>query len=109
MIRVAILLSVLVLGFLFFKKFKDDKDLNKEIGFVLVFLFVLILYHQNYTNQIQDKVTKLLIAFKEGKVLVCQDNKVDKEHFDFESGTMVFISREIVDIKYPITSCKVKK
>ena len=109
MLRVAILLAVVVLLFLFYKKFKHDKDLNKEIVGVFVILISLILFFEYQSSKVREKVTSILIAFKEGKSLVCQNHKVDKKSFDYESGTMVFISKEIVDIKYPITSCKVKK
>ena len=109
MLRIFIIIFFLILIFLVVKKFKEDKDLNKEIFIVLIILIGLIFSYQYIQNQVQNKITNLLIAFKEGKELLCNGNIVDKNHFDYESGTMVFISKKIVDIKYPILSCKIKK
>jgi len=107
-IRVAILVVFLLLIYFFYKKYRYQKDLNKEIALILIVLMGLILFYQYNNNKVQDKVTNLLIAFKEGKKLSCDENIVDKNSYDYESGTMVFISKKIVDIKYPILSCEVK-
>jgi len=106
MIRVAILLVAFVLLFLLYKKFKDNKNLNKEITIISLVLLGLIITHEHFSNQTRQKVTKLLIAFKEGKTLVCHDKKIDKNTFEYESGTMVFISKKLGKEKYSITECK---
>jgi TctA family transporter len=108
-LRVAILIVALLLLFLIYKRFKDDKKFNFEIGSLVMLLLIMISLYEYNSNKTREKVTKLLVSFKEGKTLICQDAKVDKEHFDYESGTMVFISKKIVDIKYPIQGCKQQK
>ena len=109
MIRFAIFFLVFVLLFFLFKRYKEDKTFTREIAGTLALMLLLIFVYQYKSNKVADRITELLVAFKEGKVLLCHDKDVDKKSFDFESGTMVFISKKIVDIKYPITSCKVKK
>ena len=109
MLRVAILFVAILLLFFIYRRFKDDKKFNLEIGSLLLILLIMIGFHEYYSNKTREKVTKLLVSYKEGKTLICQDAKVDKNHFDYESGTMVFISKKIVDIKYPIQGCKVEK
>jgi len=108
-IRVAILITVLVLLFFIYKRFQSDKAFKLEISVTLLILVGLISFYEYQNTKRRTLITNLLIAFNEGKTLSCHDKDVDKKHFDYESGTMVFISKEIVDIKYPILSCKVKK
>ena len=108
MIRVAIFFLLCILLVLVYVKFRNNKDLNKEITFVSILLLALILFFQYLNAKFQHKVTKLLIAYNKGQTLICKNAKVDKRSFDYESGTMVFISKKIVDIKYPILECKIK-
>ena len=108
MIRVAILITALILLFFIYQKFQSDRAFKLEIGLTLSLLLSLIIFYEYQNTKIQNSVTQLLTAFNEGKQLVCRGNEVDKTHFDYESGTMVFISKKIVDIKYPILECKIK-
>jgi len=107
-IRVAILITVLVLLFFIYQKFQSDKTFKLEISATLALLLSLIIFYQYQNDRLQEKVTKLITAFNEGKQLSCNGDLVDNITFDYESGTMVFISKKIVDIKYPITSCSIK-
>ncbi len=78
------------------------------LGWVAIFLYS---YVQNQKRIVRDR---LLYEFRHDVHLTCVDSfgkrvQVDKEHFDYISGTQVFIGKEKTPYEglvVPIESCK---
>ncbi len=62
-------------------------------GFAIAFLVLGAVYSLNQEKSGEDNLHKIL-AFNEGKTLQCNEIEVDKEHFNFVSGTLTFISKD---------------
>ena len=105
MLRIAIFFTALALLFFIIKRIKEDKNFTKEIVSIMIALLIMIGFHEYFSNKERVKVTNILVAFKEGKTLLCHDAKVNKDSFEYESGTMVFISKKNEDVKYPVLGC----
>ena len=113
-IRVAIILLSLLLIFFLVRKYIHQKDTSlKKILATIAVLIYLIALHNYHMNQESKRVQKMLIAFKEGKTIICKDDDKDvnitKDDFNFESGTLVFINNKIPDIRYSVDDCKLER
>ena len=113
----AILLIFGVVGAVVYFFTDMTKQLKYTILSALLLGWVLVAVYSYYQNQKRIRIDKLYYEFNHGKVLVCEAPfgekvKVDKEHFNFVSGTLVFMGKE--GTKYeglvvPIDSCEVER
>ena len=90
------------------KKYQDKESVPlKNILVTIGIIIFLAIVHESHEEEKGQKVQKFLIAFKEGKTIICKDKyKITKYDYNFESGTMVFINKKITDIRYSIDECK---
>ena len=110
-IRIAIVLLSLLLIFFLIRKYIHQKDTSiKKIFATIAVLIYLIALHNYHMTQESKRVQKMLIAFKEGKTIICKDDSKDvnitKDDYNFESGTLVFINNKIPDIRYSVDDCR---
>ncbi len=59
----------------------------------------------------EERTRELYIAFRQGKSIVCDDQKVTQKHFYFETGTESFVSTveegPLAGLVYPADQCEV--
>jgi len=74
-------------------------------------LALLWLYEMSVDHG-DTKVRNLYNAFKQGKTIVCKDQKVTPEHFYFETGTESFVSTDekgpLDGLIYPADECEIE-
>ncbi len=74
----------------------------------------LVAIYSYYQNKKRIVIDRLYYEYNQGQVLKCKDPfgeivKVDKRHFNFVSGTLVFVGKEgtkFEGLVVPIESCK---
>ena len=106
-----ILLYILAILFLALFAFSLRKILKKKTKpfFIILLIFFIILaviFELNNAKK-SDLRQELILAFNQGREISCKKISVSKEHFNYEFGTMSFISKDnnkslnslILDIK----------
>ncbi|NPA63516.1 MAG: hypothetical protein GXO16_00940 [Epsilonproteobacteria bacterium] len=92
------------------------KQLKYTILSALVLGWILVAIYSYYQNQKRILIDKLYYEFSHGRVLECEAPfgervKVDKNSFNFVSGTLVFVGKEgssYEGLVVPIDSCKLE-
>ncbi len=89
-------------------------DLPKRIkGFTISIFIIAILFTWGYewlVESAQKRVEPLILEFKKGNDLICEDHKVNKKTYIYESGTSSLFPKEgVVGKTYAITQCKLPK
>lgn len=105
---------LLALGFflvlpLLLNIFTELDNRQKQIVYAIsaAIVGVLILYQYLQLNEGGRDQEKIL-AFEQGATLVCNGQEVDKEHFNFVSGTLTFVGKpgtSKVNSTYQLENC----
>ncbi len=94
----------------------SSRSITSKQKMILATLLVLIfgggyIYETNLDKQELNSLKKIE-AFKQGKTLICNNIKVNKEHFDYLSGTETFSPKpndKYVDMVISVDKCVVQK
>lgn len=104
-------LLALVGIFLLLGQFTKLQAKQKALAAFITALVVVGLYlFEEQNNQARAKTQALLLAFEHGKVLECNEIKVEKKDFNYAYGTRSFIAQEESSHKgliIPIKDCKI--
>ncbi len=108
------ILFVVVLLTLFAAQFEKISHQRKmHILKVAALILLLAWLYQNMIDTQTQKRRAKVIAFKQGKTLICQDNPISQKFFYYESGTQSFLTNDknssLNGIIYPIQECEIKE
>ncbi len=107
------LLLVAAVAVLFFSK-RDTLSKESKIYMVLslVAIFFMGWAFNAYSNKIAQQNREIILAYEQGKDIICQGYTVNQEDFIYVSGTLSFVSkdkkRELKGLVFDISKCKVK-
>ncbi|MEA3523033.1 MAG: hypothetical protein U9R50_08650 [Campylobacterota bacterium] len=91
------ILGLVAVG-VFFLVLHNLTELNhKEKGTAVAVLLGLVLsmyLFNTYSDSQRDKVTNIVLDYKQNKTLTCKDIKVNKTNFSYSVGTQTFIGLE---------------
>ncbi|RUM68682.1 MAG: hypothetical protein DSZ05_00670 [Sulfurospirillum sp.] len=78
---------------------------------IAALVFALLWLYEASVDHSDKRIRNLYNAFRQGKTILCQDQKVTQAHFYFETGTESFVSTEesgpLSGLIYPASSCEV--
>ncbi|AXP08454.1 hypothetical protein N4T57_03850 [Campylobacter hepaticus] len=106
-----ILIYIFIILFLSFLIFILDKKLGKKVkpffGILFVICIILIVFFEFKNTQKSHLKNDIIVAFNQGKSILCKDINISKMYFNYEFGTGSFISKDnnqsfnslIIDIK----------
>ncbi len=108
------ILFVIILLTLFAAQFEKISHKRKMHILKIAALIILLswLYQNMILNQTQQRRAKV-IAFEQGKTLICKEQAISKKFFYYESGTQSFLTNDknnsSAKIIYPIQDCHIKE
>ncbi len=71
----------------------DHKEKGIAVSVLLGLIFSMYLFNV-YSDSARDKVTNIVLDYKQDKTLTCKDIKVNQKSFSYSVGTQTFIGRE---------------
>ncbi|NPA82150.1 MAG: hypothetical protein GXO31_06030 [Epsilonproteobacteria bacterium] len=105
---------VIILIFILFGIIKSNFSLKNKIIFlfILSFLIFAAFVYEAKLSEKEDKYRNLMIAFNQGKSLICHNREVNSSYFILNFGTLSFIGKdeitEVRDLIIPVKDCKLQ-
>jgi len=88
-------------------------QLQMRILKIIAIILTLGWLYQTFVDSTETSHRELVIAFKQGKTLLCKEQPIHNKHFYYEGGTMSFVAYDknnsVTGFIYPINDCKIKE
>ncbi len=110
-IVIGIIILIVLLTLLAARMEAISHQRKMQILKLVALIFALLWLYETYVDSGDARTRALYIAFKQGKTLVCDGQKVTPAHFYFETGTESFVSTEeegpLSGLVYPASQCEI--
>ena len=110
-IVIGIIILIVVLTLLAAKMEAISHQRKMQILKTIALVFALLWLYETYVDRGDARTRALYVAFKQGKTLVCDGQRVTPEHFYFETGTESFVSTDqkgpLSGLVYPASKCEI--
>ncbi len=108
---VLFLIFVLLILLAVVSKKNSFSNSQKSIVTIVITIFALAIYvYESSTDKHAEHNREVVNAFKQGKILTCEEQKVDNEKFLYVSGTQTFIPKSnektLEGIIVRVSTCK---
>ncbi len=113
--QLLLFLVVLILLILLFAIIKSEFSLKNKLIFLflLIGLIVLAVIYEAKLDEKENKYREIMIAFNQGKSLICENREVNSSYFVLNFGTLSFIGKdnipEVRDLIISVEKCRLKK
>ncbi len=113
--QLLLFLIVLILLLLLFGIIKSEFSLKNKLIFLFLLsgLIILAVIYEAKLDEKEDKYRKIMIAFNQGKSLICENREVNSSYFVLNFGTLSFIGKdnipEVRDLIISVEKCHLKK
>ena len=113
--QLLLFLAVLILLILLFAIIKSEFSLKNKLIFLFLLtgLIVLAVIYEAKLDEKENKYREIMIAFNQGKSLICENREVNSSYFVLNFGTLSFIGKddipEVRDLIISVEKCRLKK
>ncbi|AQW86784.1 putative membrane protein [Campylobacter pinnipediorum subsp. caledonicus] len=116
MVRILFLIVAFVIFLMAIWAIKDEQ-LNKKFKAFIVFIVLLFIgfayFYESNVDDIGEKNMSILNQFRQGKTIICGDQNISKDKFNYEFGTSSFMAkREFIELSgviVNISECEYEK
>lgn len=110
-IVIGLFLLIVIVTLLAAKMEAISHQMKIQILKIAAAIFGALWLYEASVDRSEERTRELYIAFKQGKTIICEDQKVTRENFYFETGTQSFVSTveegPLSGLVYPAESCEV--
>jgi len=109
---VAILSILILIALILFisKNAQLTKGVKLTVVTILVIATLLQATYEWLNLESAKRIKPIVLAFKSGKTLICEDKKIDNKSYIYESGTSSLFPKEgVIGDTYSIAKCKIQK